>query len=63
MDADPIEGQHLWREFRGAVDQFSAGRFARTQAAALQLDAVALFCRRHSATASLVISILGYAFQ
>ena len=29
MDAAPIEGDHLWREFLGAVsDQFSMGRFA-----------------------------------
>ena len=29
MDAAPIEGDHLWREFLGAVsDQFQIGRFA-----------------------------------
>ena len=50
MDAAKIEGHHLWREFLGAVDQFSMGRFALPthflfqnllQTVAQQLDAVA----------------------
>jgi hypothetical protein len=50
MDAAQIEGHHLWREFLGAVDQFSMGRFALPthvlfqnllQTVAQQLDAVA----------------------
>jgi len=50
MDAAQIEGHHLRREFLGAVDQFSMGRFALPthvlfqnllQTVAQQLDAVA----------------------
>jgi hypothetical protein len=51
MDAAQIEGDHLWREFLGAVsDQFSMGRFALPahvlfqnllQTIAQRLDAVA----------------------